>query len=287
MIPRRRPVTIIAGFRVQDGILLCSDTEWSGAGKIYQQKIFSHFFRGGAIAFAVAGNEANARMAIEDCQYAIDAARKKPYTPKELTAIVREAVRATHKKYVDQRPDTEKEAAWFELIIGFALKSGYRQLLASRAPGVLPVDRFATQGAGWQVARPIIDMAYDPNMRIKDAVIVAMQAMAAAKLQVEGVGGHSQFLVMGEQFVSDLIGHDPKGTERLIVEYERAAERLLLGAGDFDLDERAFRERVLNFEQLVTNLRAEWATASAPYRELIEGLAKPAPCQLVSSWSGK
>ena len=145
MVPRRRPVTIIAGFRVQDGILLCSDTEWSGAGKIYQQKIFSHFFRGGAIAFAVAGNEANARMVIQDCQYAIDPGRKRAYTPKELTAIVRAAVLAIQEKYVDKRPEAEKEVAWFELIIAFALKSGHRQLLASRAPSVLPVDRFATK----------------------------------------------------------------------------------------------------------------------------------------------
>ena len=282
-------MTIIAGFRVQDGILLCSDTEWSGAGKIYQQKIFSHFFRGGAIAFAVAGNEANARMVIEDCQYAIDPGRKRAYAPQELTAIVRAAVLAIQEKYVDKRPTAEKEKAWFELIIAFALKSGHRQLLASRAPSVLPVDRFATHGAGWEVARPIIDSAYDPNMRIKDAVIVAIQAMGAAKRQVEGVGGQSQFLVMGdqlpepdmqgpgkrEQFISGLVGHDPAETERLILQYEQAAGRLLLRAGDFDLDSAAFKEKVLNFGQLVFNLRAQWAATAAPYRELIEGLTKP------------
>ena len=93
----------------------------------------------------MAGNEANARMVIQDCQYAIDPGRKRAYTPKELTAIVRAAVLAIQEKYVDKRPEAEKEVAWFELIIAFALKSGHRQLLASRAPSVLPVDRFATK----------------------------------------------------------------------------------------------------------------------------------------------
>lgn len=50
-------MTIIAGFRVQDGILLCSDTEWSGGLKIYKEKIFTHPFRGGVISFAVSGDE--------------------------------------------------------------------------------------------------------------------------------------------------------------------------------------------------------------------------------------
>src|SRR5690242_9763225 len=32
--PRRRPMTIAAGFRVQDGVLICADTMYTGAMKI-------------------------------------------------------------------------------------------------------------------------------------------------------------------------------------------------------------------------------------------------------------
>jgi 20S proteasome alpha/beta subunit len=275
MIQRRKPVTIVAGFRVQDGILLCSDTEWSGGAKVYKEKIFTHPFRGGVISFAVSGNEANAKMVIEDCQDAL-AQRGTAYTAEELKVIVRGAVRNIQEKYVDEVPKAEKADARFDLIIGLMLESGRLQLLATRGRSVLPANDFACHGLGWYVGHPIIESAYDPNMRIKDAVIVAIRAMAAAKRQIPGVGGHSQFLVIGEQFVSGLVGHDPAVTEELILEYEKAIGALLLRTGDFDLDDRTFKEKLLNFEQLVTDLRARWAAASAPYRELIAGLAKPA-----------
>jgi len=65
-------------------------------------------------------------------------------------------------------------------------------------------------------------------MRVRDAVIVAMQALGASKRQAPNVGGQSQFLTINEQFMSGVVGHDPKETERLIFRYEQAAERLLL-----------------------------------------------------------
>lgn len=268
-------MTIIAGFRVQDGILLCSDTEWSGGSKVYKEKIFTHPFRGGMISFAVAGNEANAKMVIEDCQDALDVGREAEYTAKELKDIIRDAVLTIHERYVDSRPKAEKEDAGFQLVVAFALRSGRRQLLSSMGPSIFPVDRFACQGAGWYVGLPIIESAYDPNMRIKDAVIVAIQAIGAAKRQVPNIGGQSQFLLMGERFVSGLVGLDPAETERLILQYEKAAGFLLLRAGDFELDSVQFKEKVINFGQFVIDLRAEWSRTAAPYRELVEGLMKP------------
>lgn len=240
-------MTIIAGFRVQDGILLCSDTEWSGGEKVYKEKIFTHPFRGGVIAFAVSGDEANAKMVIEDCRDALDVSRATAYTAQELKAIIRSAVHAIQERYVDKAPKAERDAARFDLIIAFMLKSGHLQLVSTVGRRVLPVDRCACLGAGWYVGLPVIESAYDPNMRIKDAVIVAIQAIGAAKRRVEGVGGHTQFLLMGEQVVSGLVGHDPEATQELILQYERAAGQLLLRAGDFDLDDDKFKEKVLNF----------------------------------------
>jgi len=152
-------VTIIAGFQVKDGILLCSDTEWSGGSKVYQEKIFSHFFRGGAVSFALAGSEANGKMAIQDCRAALDLGRKRSYTVKEVRAIIRRAVRSIHEGYVDSRPADEKDAARFELMVAFALKSGARELLATSGPSVYPVDKFRCLGSGWYVGNHIIEAA--------------------------------------------------------------------------------------------------------------------------------
>lgn len=64
-------MTIAAGFRVRDGVLLCADTEYSGGSKIHKEKIVSHHFSGGSVAFAIAGHGVNAGMCIRDCRYAL------------------------------------------------------------------------------------------------------------------------------------------------------------------------------------------------------------------------
>ena len=130
-------MTMIAGFRVQDGILLCSDTEWSGGTvKLYDSKIFTHPFQGGLVSFAVAGNEGNAKMVIQDCQDALVFGRSRPYTPKELKRILREAVRSIQEKYVENKSGEEKDKADFQLIISLRLKSEGMLLLSSIGPAV-------------------------------------------------------------------------------------------------------------------------------------------------------
>jgi hypothetical protein len=41
--PRRTGMSLVMGFSVQDGILMCSDTQYTGAGKVFQQKLFQYF----------------------------------------------------------------------------------------------------------------------------------------------------------------------------------------------------------------------------------------------------
>jgi len=67
-------MTIVAGFCVRDGIVLCGDTMYRGAMKLHQSKLFGstisdspHAAEHLSMVFAAAGHEANANMAIEDC----------------------------------------------------------------------------------------------------------------------------------------------------------------------------------------------------------------------------
>ena len=64
-------MTIVAGFCAADGIVLAGDTMYSGGAKIHQPKLFSYSVALGenpcSLAFALTGNEAYGKMAIEDC----------------------------------------------------------------------------------------------------------------------------------------------------------------------------------------------------------------------------
>jgi 20S proteasome alpha/beta subunit len=60
-------MTIAAGFACRDGILLCTDSRYSDGRKVDGRKIFPFQLNGGAVAFALAGNAAFAKRAIEEC----------------------------------------------------------------------------------------------------------------------------------------------------------------------------------------------------------------------------
>lgn len=61
-------MTTVAGFWVKDGVLICSDTHYTGGYKIYKHKIFPGEITGESYIFAVAGHEGNAKMAIDACK---------------------------------------------------------------------------------------------------------------------------------------------------------------------------------------------------------------------------
>lgn len=68
-------MTMAAGFRLQDGILLCVEMMYTGLMKIHRQKIFPMAFSDTEpnehFAFALSGNEAYGKMAIDECAEAL------------------------------------------------------------------------------------------------------------------------------------------------------------------------------------------------------------------------
>ena len=70
-LPRRKALTIAAGFNFADGVMLCADTEMTveGLAKYHEQKIFPIDFggkqSGPTAAFAITGLAGQAKRAID------------------------------------------------------------------------------------------------------------------------------------------------------------------------------------------------------------------------------
>jgi hypothetical protein len=114
-------MTIAAGFCVEDGILLASDTMYVGGSRVYQGKLFT-YLNGNtpdecSLVFALAGHENFGRMAIEDCVQLLLDCPGEQRSLRKITTIFRDAVKAINDQYVDTRPDYERHDAKFELII--------------------------------------------------------------------------------------------------------------------------------------------------------------------------
>jgi len=185
-------VTLIAGFEVNNGVLLCSDSEYSGGTKEYKDKIFPHPFADGAVAFALSGPDSGT-AAIEECRDGLALSRSKPYPEKTVRAILREAIKSTHERYVDSRPTAEeKDGARFDLIIAVAMKNQPPYLLWNNGPILLRVTGgFACRGSGWYLGDYIIKKNWREGLSLRECGMFALQALNAAKKHADGVGDRS------------------------------------------------------------------------------------------------
>src|SRR5579871_3116646 len=95
-----RAMSIVVGFRTKHGILLCADTQYTAANKIFQEKIFPMEIGGDSYLFALAGNGQNGLMAIEECRDSIEELEPQQRTYKSVKRTLREASKKICDEYV-------------------------------------------------------------------------------------------------------------------------------------------------------------------------------------------
>src|SRR5690242_20519606 len=106
-LPRYRPLpprikvsypkgmTIAAGFVARNGVLLCTDSLYSGGIRTHGRKIFTHPLDHGVVSFALAGHEPFAKKAIEDCKSFLDQNRDSHTSIASIKAAIEVIVKAT------------------------------------------------------------------------------------------------------------------------------------------------------------------------------------------------
>lgn len=267
-------MTVAAGFVAQDGILLCSDTEYSGGTKIYDQKILIYPFSFCTITFAIAGHEANAKMVIRDCVADLGAMKGRR-SRKEIETVIRKAVRSIYDDYVAGAPnDHERSIARFDLLIALCMPKQKPVLFESNERSIGEVTHFTCRGSGAWIGDYIVGQAYHPFTSIKSVVVVAIQLLAAAKRHYEGVSGPSQFFCAIGDNISAVMGRDFDAAEEHILKYERAAGALLLDVGNLKIGGPALKGQIQNFEREVMRIHDQWSKASS-YRIFLDKLTHP------------
>src|SRR5262245_59017777 len=96
-------MTIVAGFRVHNGILLCADSQYGdGSTKVYKPKLCTVSAGPCKVVFALSGCEATAWNVIQRCQRNLP--RLSKHTLTSVFEMVREIVHTVHLKYVISYP---------------------------------------------------------------------------------------------------------------------------------------------------------------------------------------
>lgn len=261
-----KAMTIVAGFLVQDGLLLGADTMYTGGAKIHQPKLFGYMFhpdtpQSASIAFALAGHEDFGKMAIDDCVEAIEAYPLAELSIKNVRGLLRNAVKTINDEYVGKKPSAERESARFELIIGMWLPlAGGLRLFRTNGSAVNDAGNYHCTGFGAYLGDYLMRNIFSPTiMRIKDAALLAIQALSAAKAYDASCGGDTQFMtIFPGGKISAVVPYDVRTSEYYISEFEKLSRSLLFNIGNAAMADKDFETWLSSFADEVRRIRSFW-----------------------------
>jgi hypothetical protein len=182
-------MTIAAGFRCMDGILLCSDSQFTGADKGFRDKIITQFGGRSHIAFAFSGDEDYARSAIEECTERIDALSLGG-APQVIKACIRETVSKMSSQYRNHYPNGADKP---EFLISISTPDERPQLFRARDSITPSVDHLAFLGCGAYLGEYLLESFFGSQfVSIEDTLLPAIFVLTAAVGHDLYCGGHLQ-----------------------------------------------------------------------------------------------
>jgi 20S proteasome alpha/beta subunit len=273
----RKALTIVAGFRCHEGIVLCADTqETVGASKRNIPKLRfepNHRSHIGvdpdklAVCFCGAGS--NGVFMDEMIERAWDASYEAASLDEACNSI-KTAIKDYYKEsgaiyQVGYCPEVE-------LIYGVKMH-GESRLFYSLGPAVVEKKNYATGGQGLYLADFIASRSYNEYLDLKPCVILAAYILFETKENVEGCGGDSHIAILRNEGTSGQLNwHHIQVLSDFLRQADKRAGDLLLSAGDFTADNETYKAQALTQIDLICRLRDEQIDKIKDHSELLSAL---------------
>lgn len=253
-LPERKAVTIIAGFRCDEGIVLCADTqETSGSSKRDVPKL--RFEGSGmltdtplAVVFCGAGSgpfiDRMVDQAWEDVQVATSL--------DEACDEIKRSIENTYTKYRNIFQDGQCPTA--DLIYGVKANGGTR-LFCANGPIINEKDYYSS-GTGYYLADFLAKRMYSKSLNMRQCAILAAYIIFQAKEHVDGCGGDTHLAVLRDDGVSGVAEKDNIDAITEMADWaDGSFGRLLLQAADLDLTSDEFTKTAQVEMEILERLR--------------------------------
>jgi 20S proteasome alpha/beta subunit len=189
-------MTLIAGFRHSDGILMCADT-LVGGGRLSSNdaKMVGYRTIDGAVLFGCAGDIAMADAAIQECEPALDRYSGKPRTKAEMLGQLKKTLGQAYKTHIIENNFIYTND-YAILIVIYSERDGLDLYETARTQIRRCRKSYQCIGAGDVAANlSIRQTGYDATHGYESAVMIATTAMAKSKKHHrDSVAGNSILL---------------------------------------------------------------------------------------------
>ncbi len=261
---KRWVVTIIAGFRCQDGVVLCSDTqETAGDAKRNVTKLQCFH---GPVASQDGDGMVNADLALAICGAGygpfIDKITSQAWDSVRHVSDIWEAserVESMIKETYQEFGQIYQMGACPQVILIYGItKGGLSKLFQAIGP-VVNETEYASDGIGYYLANFLTTrMRGDSRLTIRQTIILAAYILFQTKEHVEGCGGDSHIAVLRESESSGMV--DFRLIQHL-TEYLKSADHytgeMLLTVADFSISDSDASDGISNSVDMLKFLRSE------------------------------
>jgi 20S proteasome alpha/beta subunit len=170
-------MTVIAGFKCTDGIVLCSDSQYT-YGSAYKGRgaklAFSRPTKEYTIMAAVAGSPYSAQYFFDEAVDQIDASDKKLETIRE---VLRENLYRLHHEHIYPAPADIRESLESTFLIGLWVPEAKPRFFKTEETMLLNVDAFECGGSGFWAARQVAEPILASTNRITTAQAELLSAL--------------------------------------------------------------------------------------------------------------
>jgi hypothetical protein len=189
----RQCVTIVAGFKCKNGVVICADTQHTGASvKFTAPKLWTDQDRG--IVAGACNDVTYLRMAVDEVSDRFEKLSR--WTQPGVKKAILDALIKVHQAIRAAFDVSDPNRPLLSMLIGARLDNWKVILLKTSETAVAPVDNLDFIGSGEEVARLLMSPFYDPDLRVTEMQTVGAYCFRFAKASGSWCGGETHIGVI-------------------------------------------------------------------------------------------
>jgi hypothetical protein len=201
---------------------------------------------------------------------------------KRTLSAVKNAIRIAVKPVVDDyvlsRPEAERGALEFELLIGCWVPDGgargHRLIAVRRNGAVNKVEGYECIGIGSYLGDFLIGPAFHHSLGLGSVQILAAQVLRSAKSYDANCGGPSAFEIIHKNGIREPVFFDFYHADTFFNTHEILARSLIFFVAPQNADDSVFEMKLREFTETMKSIRETWKRLHESQQNLLRALPK-------------
>ena len=252
-------MTIAAGFKFSDGLVLCTDTKhtYGGAMKLQSAKIFRKEDDSGLkTAFCIVGSVRYCKMIVQKCEGALATLGPNEISRAEVKTVIETILLAIFQEHIYKHPDYAKGTLSADFLIGIWSPTDGLGFYSTQDTAVNELVGYECLGQGSYLGHYLIRPLFKDYLHLPEIIVLATHALVQTKNFDDSCGGDSQFVYFHpDGSMSDVEYFDISQNENYSKWFESTTKMIFYDLPNLKMSEEDFQSRLTKHTSFLANIR--------------------------------